>query len=123
MKLKKLLSACSSYKTDSTMPVVALLAGLAVGAVVGILFAPQSGENTRGKIADKAGDLAETFKDKVQRVKNKLHAEGNDAAQNTDKILNEVKKKAANKLHKAKEEVKSKIKGAADEANDALQDA
>ena len=35
------------------------LAGLSIGALVGVLFAPQSGEQTRDMIADRAGESRE----------------------------------------------------------------
>ena len=35
------------------------LAGLGIGALVGILFAPQSGEQTRDMIAERAGESRE----------------------------------------------------------------
>lgn len=38
------------------------LAGAAIGALSGILFAPDSGSNTRKKIADKSGDLSDSVK-------------------------------------------------------------
>lgn len=93
MKFKKLLSECATSKTDSTMPVVALLAGLAVGAVVGILFAPESGADTRGKISDKAGDLAESVKDKIQSVKEKIGTQADELVEVKDHVVEDVRKK------------------------------
>ena len=42
--------------------VAALLAGLAAGAILGVLFAPDKGCEIRKKIAEKSGDLADTVK-------------------------------------------------------------
>lgn len=41
-----------------------VLAGLAAGAVLGILFAPDKGSVTRKKIATKSNDLKDGLKDK-----------------------------------------------------------
>jgi gas vesicle protein len=42
-----------------------LLGGVAAGALLGILFAPDKGSNTRKKIADKSNDYADGLKEKL----------------------------------------------------------
>ena len=42
---------------------VGLILGLAVGAALGFLFAPRSGEETRELVKDKADDVSGTVKD------------------------------------------------------------
>jgi gas vesicle protein len=42
-----------------------VLAGAAAGAILGILFAPDKGTETRRKIAEKGTDLADSVKGKV----------------------------------------------------------
>ncbi|MFZ2286095.1 MAG: YtxH domain-containing protein [Bacteroidales bacterium] len=44
--------------------VVALLAGVAAGAVLGILFAPAKGSETRKGLTGKGDDLKESIKEK-----------------------------------------------------------
>jgi gas vesicle protein len=41
---------------------VGVLSGLAVGALLGVLFAPDKGSNTRRKIAQKGTDVADNLK-------------------------------------------------------------
>lgn len=41
---------------------VGFMAGAAVGALAGILFAPDSGSNTRKKISNKTSDLTDSVK-------------------------------------------------------------
>jgi gas vesicle protein len=40
-----------------------LILGLAVGVVLGFIFAPQTGKETRELVKDKATDISETVKD------------------------------------------------------------
>jgi gas vesicle protein len=41
-----------------------VLAGIAVGATLGVLFAPEKGSVTRKKISDKGEDYSESLKEK-----------------------------------------------------------
>ncbi len=43
-----------------------ILGGLAAGAILGVLFAPEEGSKTRKKIADKGNDLADEIKRKLE---------------------------------------------------------
>ena len=45
-----------------------VLAGVAVGATLGILFAPDKGSATRRKIADKGKDYADGIKEKFNEL-------------------------------------------------------
>ena len=58
-------------KTQSTL--FALVAGLAAGAVIGILLAPDKGENTREKIAKKTADLKKELEGQVEVSKAKIY--------------------------------------------------
>jgi gas vesicle protein len=48
---------------DNTKIVVALLAGLAAGAALGILFAPDKGSDTRDKLSDSLKNLGDSIKE------------------------------------------------------------
>jgi gas vesicle protein len=47
--------------------VLAVLAGIAAGAALGILIAPEKGSETRKKILQKGGDLANLVNDKLDQ--------------------------------------------------------
>ncbi|HOY41840.1 MAG TPA: YtxH domain-containing protein [Chitinophagales bacterium] len=52
-----------------------VLAGVAVGATLGILFAPDSGTNTRKKIMKKGEDYAGNLKDQYNHLAESLSEE------------------------------------------------
>ena len=75
-----------------------VLAGLAAGAVLGILFAPDKGKKTRSKLIGGAKDLAD---DLTKKIKNEANALRNKAAElegfaedKLNDIKNNVKQKA-----------------------------
>lgn len=53
---------------DSGKILLAVLAGAAAGAVLGILFAPAKGSETRERILSSAKDMAGTLKDKATNM-------------------------------------------------------
>ena len=53
-------------KTDKV--VLGILGGVAAGALLGILFAPEKGDKTRRRIMDKSNDYADELKDKLDTL-------------------------------------------------------
>jgi len=49
----------------------ACAAGIVTGVVLGILFAPDKGSETRQKISDQGKKIADSFKDKLRRCEEK----------------------------------------------------
>ncbi len=95
MNYKKLItrrvSDLTGRSSDKSGAIVALLAGLTVGAVLGILFAPESGKKTREKISDTALDIADNAKDSIHSIKDKI-AYGKDSLVNLkDRVVETVK--------------------------------
>ncbi|MEZ2339302.1 MULTISPECIES: YtxH domain-containing protein [unclassified Mucilaginibacter] len=86
---------------DNTKVVVALLAGLAAGAALGILFAPDKGNETRDKLTESLKNLGESIKDTAA-------AEIDNLVGFKDKVV---------------ENIKSKIRGAEEEYQDDLEHA
>ncbi len=58
---------------DSGKVVTALLAGLAAGAVLGILFAPDKGSETRDKLNESLADLGEAIKERAEEQFDQLN--------------------------------------------------
>ncbi|SRR6266571_3700927 len=53
----------------------AFLLGIAVGAVVGFLFAPEAGDDTRRKLSTRLRNLRDVAEEKVDEVRGLLEAE------------------------------------------------
>lgn len=53
---------------NSTKVVLGILGGVAAGALMGILFAPEKGSKTRKKIADKSKGFADDMKGKFEEL-------------------------------------------------------
>lgn len=65
--------------------VIALLAGLAAGAALGILFAPEAGTETRDKLSESLASLGESIKTTAAGQIDKL------SGVVKDKVINTVK--------------------------------
>lgn len=80
---------------DNTKILAALLAGLAAGAALGILFAPERGSETRDKLNDALKNLGDSIKDRaaeeidnlanfkesvVDKIKTQFNKEGFDSS-------------------------------------------
>lgn len=91
--ISRRISDLSNHSSDKSGAVIALLAGLAVGAVLGVLFAPDSGKKIRERITDKALDLADNAKDGLYSIKDKVTV-GRDSITNLkDRVVGNVKSK------------------------------
>jgi gas vesicle protein len=68
--------------------VLGVLAGLAAGAIMGILFAPDSGVNTRKKIVRKSEEYIDDLKDKFNEFVDHV-------AEKVEKATEEIKEEKA----------------------------
>lgn len=78
--------------------ILALLAGAAIGATIGILFAPDEGSKTRKKIKEGLDDLKDQAKSKwdafEEEAKNKFYGEKEDLKGRVDDFLSDSSYKA-----------------------------
>lgn len=72
--------------TDNTKTAIALLAGLAAGAALGLLFAPDKGTETRDKLSDSLKNLGDSIKEKAAEEIDSL-------TELKDKIVSNIKSK------------------------------
>ncbi|MCZ4224811.1 YtxH domain-containing protein [Pedobacter rhodius] len=91
---------------DNSKTVVALLAGLAAGAALGILFAPDKGGETVDKLSRSLSDLKDRIldraKDELERLVETSKEYGNSTADAYESAKEGLKEKAVS----IKEEVK-----------------
>lgn len=80
-------------KADSKV-VLGLLAGAAIGAIAGILFAPDKGSETRKKISKTTSDMGEqlksSFSDFVDSVKEKYRVAKTEAEEAAEKGASKI---------------------------------
>ena len=81
--------------------VLGTLAGLAIGAIAGILFAPAKGSITRKQIMNKGDDYVEDLKSKVDELSDSL----TDKFESTKKDVENLVEKAKAKYDDAKNDV------------------
>lgn len=60
---------------SSTKIIAGFIAGAVSGAIAGILFAPDSGANTRNKIMKKPGNIKDAVKNSVNELAEHHHEE------------------------------------------------
>lgn len=87
-------SSCKqlTFKVMSSGKVLlGVLAGVAAGALIGILFAPDKGTTTRRKIVEKGEDYVDGIKDKFNGLIDDLNKKMDSAKAKVDDIPEEAK--------------------------------
>jgi len=81
--------------------VVALLVGLAAGAALGILFAPDKGNETRDKLAESLKNLGESIKETASKEIDNLLAYKDKVVDNLKSKINGVEQEYQDDLEHA----------------------
>lgn len=82
--------------------ILGVVAGLAIGAALGILFAPDKGWNTRKRISKKAEDLTEDLKDKFEEFLDSISVKVDEVKEETADFSRKTKAGAADVKNEAK---------------------
>lgn len=80
---------------NSGKVLLGILAGVAVGVVLGILFAPDKGWNTRKRISKKGEELVEDLKEKFDEFLESVSAKVDDVKEDVDDFTEKSKAKTA----------------------------
>jgi gas vesicle protein len=72
--------------------VLGLLAGLAAGALLGVLFAPDKGSFTRKKISRKGEDFADALTEKFNEFLDSISEKYDDVQEEVDKVKSKAAK-------------------------------
>lgn len=77
---------------------IAFLAGAGIGAAIGILFAPDTGKNTRDKLSYQLFKYKEELEKLVNELKDGKNLPLNEAKSEGNKVISDAKNKAENLL-------------------------
>jgi gas vesicle protein len=81
---------------------LSVLAGVAVGAVLGVLFAPDKGWNTRKRISKKGEDLVDDLKEKFEEFLDSISEKVDEVKEDVADISEKNKSKGSESEKEAK---------------------
>lgn len=85
----------------STGFLTGLFFGAAAGTVIGLLYAPDKGENTRDRLSYRLNSYLEDLENLVEKLQDEKENFQSDAKERGDKVINEAKAQADNLIHEA----------------------
>lgn len=90
---------------DNKKILLGFLGGLAVGAIAGILLAPDKGSNTRKAIVDMAGDVTDAVEKSIHDALDKVKEKYVDAVKEGEKLAD----KAVSTMNEVKADVSGRL--------------
>ncbi len=85
-----------SIMNSGSKVLMGIIAGAAAGAVLGLLFAPETGVETRRKIGEGSKDLASNLKDKFSELVDGIADKYESAKEGASDLLHKGKEKVSN---------------------------
>ena len=78
-----------------------LLTGAIIGSVTAILYAPDKGSNTRGKISYQLSKYIDEINNLIQKLQDEKNKFSSDAKQKGDDVVTDAKKRADDLIREA----------------------
>jgi gas vesicle protein len=100
-QIQKKLQTLKKTIMSTGKVVLGTMAGLAVGAILGVLFAPEKGSVTRKQIMDKGNDYVDDLKSKYNEFKDSI----TEQFESTKDDVNQLADRAKSKYDDVKKEV------------------
>jgi gas vesicle protein len=88
--------------------IAGLVVGGAIGAIAGLMFAPETGEDTRKKVAEKSKEWVDDLYNKFDDLKDSVNDVMEDVKKGTADVMADVKKGTAEVLDDVKKNVAKK---------------
>ncbi|MEC4113233.1 YtxH domain-containing protein [Myroides pelagicus] len=102
--------------------VLAVLAGVAVGASLGILFAPEEGKKTRKKIKKTFDDSKEDLEDKIDELKKQVRTVVNKKKHDIEESLDHFVHSSGKKRDEVIASLEEKLAALKSQANEVTED-
>lgn len=77
---------------------IAFIAGASIGAAIGILFAPDTGKNTRDRLSYQLSKYKEELEKLINDLRDGKNLPSNEAKTEGNKVISDAKNKAENLL-------------------------
>lgn len=78
-----------------------LLSGVAIGSVIALLYAPDTGSTTRGKLSYRLSNYIEELKSLIETLKNEKDKFSSDAKRKSDDVVSDAKTRADDLIKEA----------------------
>ena len=103
--------------SDSSRLLEGIILGGIIGVAAGLLLAPESGKETRGKLKDKADDIKNSIDEKLENMDSELIDELKSKFEDIKEETSEEYKKVAEKVKSLEKEIEEKIAKLRKQAN------
>lgn len=98
-------NCCGKGSCKFVKTVFGILFGAAIGVILGLLFAPKSGKETREKLSGKAEAVKDEINYKTHELKDKVVEKAEKVQEDLNEITDELKEKVIETAEKVQEEI------------------